>query len=503
AASAAMAGLAAWHWRRGRAVARAIEAMRADRHQLDRARIAAETASYAKSRYLATVSHEIRSPLNAIYGYAQLVERDNGAGAPEAASVIRRCAEHITSLVEALLDMAQVENGVFRVKTEAVRLDGFLEQILRMVKPAAASKGLAFVYAPQGRLPEMVRVDQGRLRQVLLNLLFNAIKYTDHGEVTFSVKHAGQIATFEVRDTGHGIPLEDQETIFQPYERGGHEAVHAKPGAGLGLSISRAVVDILGGQLELVSSDEAGTCFRVTLMLGEVAAPVSLPRQKRVTGYIGPRRRVLVVDDDAEQRRVLCKLLRSLDFRVDEAGDGETAVALCGAASYDLAILDISLPGMSGWEVAAHVRQIMGEAVRITMLSANAPEFHRPELGPGLTDPAHDHFLVKPVAFTAVIETIGGLLDLAWVEAADPAPVPAEPAAATPADGEQTELDAESKAHITRIRELLRIGHVRGIEAEIRLLAEHAPGAKALTDQLFSCLDRFDLPGMARILEHL
>ncbi|KAG5732490.1 hypothetical protein E4T56_gene6224, partial [Termitomyces sp. T112] len=231
-----------------------------------KARQTAETANEAKSRYLAN---------------AQLVERNGGAGAQEAATVIRRCSEHITSLVEALLDISQVEVGVIRVKPEPVRLDQFIEQLIRMVCPAASAKGLEFHYETSGRLPAVVRMDQSRLKQVLLNLLLNAVKYTDEGSVTLFLRYSGQVATFEVRDTGPGIREEDQRAIFEPFERGGNDALHARPGVGLGLAIARAIMGILGGQLELADTSDEGTCFRLTIMLGEVAQTTGQPAKPR------------------------------------------------------------------------------------------------------------------------------------------------------------------------------------------------------------------------------
>ena len=469
----------------------------------EQARIAAETANLAKSRYLANVSHEIRSPLNAIYGYAQLVERNDGVGAQEAAVVIRRCSEHITSLVEALLDISQVENGVIRVKPEPVKFDQFIEQIQRMVRPSASAKGLDFELELTGRIPAVVRMDASRLRQVLLNLLFNAIKYTDTGTVTLALRYAAQMAVFEVRDTGPGIREEDRKAIFEPFERGGDEALKARPGVGLGLSIARAIVDMLGGKLDLASSGAQGTVFRVTMMLGEVNAPAVPPvaqtrARRQVSGYLGRRRSILLCDDDAEQRKFLSELLVSLGFAVEAVPNGETAAALVegdgGAVRrFDLAILDISLPGISGWETAARIRAALGDDVRILMLSANVQEFHRPETA----KPVHDHFLAKPVEFNGLIETVGGLLDLAWgVDAVEAdAAKPAAPRLAPPAT-----LQGEEAEHVLRIRELLRIGYVRGIEQEIRHLADR-PTTAGLANRLYACLDRFDLPGMARILE--
>ena len=464
---------------------------------------AAETANIAKSRYLANVSHEIRSPLNAIYGYAQLVERnEDGVDPREAARVIRRCAEHLTSLVEGLLDVSQVEHGVLRVRTEDVRFPAFIDQIVSMMRPAAVAKGIEFVIETTGRLPEVVRFDQSRFRQVLLNLLSNAIKFTDRGQVTFAVRYAGQIATFEVRDTGPGIRADELERIFEPFERGDEPGKLSRPGAGLGLSISRAIVEILGGNLEVESTPGVGTCFRVTMMAGEVAGKLDRPIQRRrTTGYEGPRRSVLIVDDEADQRLFLERLLGGLGFAVTACPNGESAAALADSQTFDLAILDISLPGISGWQVASRLRAAQGRGIRILMLSANTQEFHRPET----PDPVHDHFLTKPVEFTALTDVIGGLLGLVWrMEPLGEAEVspsrsgeaeePAVPIAAPV-------LDGAAAGHVERLRELLRIGYVRGIEAEIRALAEHGDEAQQLAARLFERLDRFDLAGMKKELE--
>ncbi|HEY6868266.1 MAG TPA: hybrid sensor histidine kinase/response regulator [Novosphingobium sp.] len=454
---------------------------------------AAETANLAKSRYLANVSHEIRSPLNAIYGYAQLVERaEQGVDPAEAAKVIRRCAEHLTSLVEGLLDVSQVEHGVLRVRSEDVRFAQFLEQIVSMMRPAAAAKGIGFAFHAPERLPEFVRFDQSRFRQVLINLLSNAIKFTDRGEVTLAIRYAGQIATFEVRDTGPGIRPEELETIFQPFERGEDAGKLARPGAGLGLTISRAIVEILGGQLEVESTPGQGTCFRVTMMLSEVAGKLEgATEPRRRIGFEGPPRSVLIVDDEADQRLLLERLLSSLGFAVTACPNGEAAVAAAQDRAFDLAILDISMPGMSGWEVAKALRHHYGRAIRILMLSANTQEFHKPQFA----EPMHDHFLTKPVQFEVLTDTIGGLLELVWRLEASAGPDAA--CAARPAGL----LASAATRQVARLTALLRIGYVRGIEAEIRALATHGPAAKGLADRLFDRLDRFDLAGMKKELE--
>lgn len=459
---------------------------------------AAETANLAKARYLANLSHEIRSPLNAIYGYAQLIEQEADVKPQDAARVIRRCAEHMTSLVESLLDISRAENGVLRVRSEIVRLPDFIEQIVWMMRPAAQAKGLDFVYEEAGRLPEFVRTDQSRFRQALINVLANAIKFTDRGSVTLRVAYRGQIATFDIIDTGPGIAPEDQERIFDPYERLSEGGRPVQSGVGLGLPITKAIVEILGGKMELESAPGQGSRFRIVLMLGEVAdMQVPAAAQRRICGYEGPVRSVLVVDDDPDQRAFLEQFLQSCGLEVVAVPNGEIAVGLSAQRSFDLAVLDISLPGISGWETAVRIRERMDPDPAIIMASANAQEFHRPEHH----RPVHDHFFVKPYRLDQMAEAIGALLHLTWKWEAvgEAGGAPATPAAAT---GEET-LSPEAMAHVSRLRELIRIGHVRGIEAEIGMLASSAPANQRLVGALYAALDEFDLTGMARQLEGL
>lgn len=458
--------------------------------ELRRTQEALETANLVKSRYLANVSHEIRSPLNAIYGYAQLIEQQADVRPQEAARVIRRCAEHMTSLVESLLDVSRLENGVLRLRSEVVRLPDFIEQVVWMMRPAAEAKGLTFVHEVSGRLPEFVRTDQARFRQALINLLSNAIKFTDRGSVSFRVAYRGQIAVFEIADTGPGIDPADHQRVFDPYERVGEDGLPEHAGIGLGLPITKAIVTMLGGKLELESRKGAGATFRITMMLGEVAqlrAPETL--QRRICGYEGPSRAILLVDDDADQRGFLERFLLGCGFEVVAVANGETAVELAAQRGFDLAILDISLPGMSGWECAFQLRERAPRDLAVIMASANAPEFHRPEHA----RPVHDHFLVKPYALDAMAEAIGGLLALSWKwEVTGGVSVP---------DTQGGALPEAVRPNVQKLNELIRIGHVRGIEAQIGEIAARAPQCGKLVSALYAALDEFDLARMARLLE--
>jgi len=461
--------------------------------RLERALQIAATANQAKSRYLASVSHEIRSPLNVIYGYAQLIER-GGITAQEAARVIRRSTEHLTRLVEGLLDMSQVENGVLRLRIESVDLGAFMDSLVAMMRPAAQAKGLELRYDPPKWMPTLVNMDQSRLQQVLINLLSNAIKFTDHGHVTLKLHYSSQIASFEIIDTGPGIAAADQERIFEAFERSDHAEARGQHGVGLGLTISRAIIAILGGQLELDSDPGAGSCFRIKMMLGEtVGQAVPLSRLPRI---VVPSRckSILIVDDDADQLALLERLLSSLDLSVVAVDSGAAALTQCADQRFDLAILDVSLGDMSGWGLADRLRATAGEDLRIMMLTANAHELHRLDF----SHASHDFFLLKPFDFDVLTSAVANLLRLPPSAGVSKPETPA-----TLKSPDRAPLPKEALVHVVRIRELLRIGYIRGIATEIEQLAARGPEAGELIDRLYGCLDRFDLAGMQKALERL
>jgi signal transduction histidine kinase/ActR/RegA family two-component response regulator len=456
--------------------------------EMKRARDTAEAASAAKSRYLASVSHEIRSPLNSIYGYAQLLERGHHIAPAEAARIIRRSAEHLTNLVEGLLDISHVESGVLRISNDTVRIAPFLDQIANMFRPQASARGIEFIYDCQGALPEFVRTDQKRLRQILINLLSNAVKFTRAGHVAFRVRFRASLVTVTVEDTGIGIAPEDRERIFAPFERGSQPEVDAQRGIGLGLAITQALVRIMGGDLAMESVKGKGTKFTLRLMLGQVnTAVLEGPRTETITGYEGRARSILCIDDDANQLALLRGLLVPLGFVIHSALDGTSGLALADIYRPELVLLDITMPGLTGWEVARRLREKFGADIRIVMVSADAHEFQR--AGAGFV--AHDQFLLKPIELNALIDAVGGLLRLRWqgenVE-------PPEPAAPTP---ETVRLSAEALPLLVQLERDIKIGHLRAVEKSIRELSENFPDSAPIIPRLHACLDRFDLSGLA------
>jgi signal transduction histidine kinase/CheY-like chemotaxis protein len=465
-----------------------IAAHRLTHGELARAKEAAEAANAAKTRYLVAVSHEIRSPLNAIYGYAQLLEREDAIPPVEAGSVIRRSAEHLTNLVEGLLDISRIESGVLKLRQDVVRLPALLDQVVDMFRMQAAAKGLSLEYKVEGRLPPFVRTDEKRLRQVLINLLSNAIKYTDKGGATLTIRYRSQMAQIDVTDTGIGIAPEDLERIFEPFERLPDSAM--QPGIGLGLAITRVLARILGGEVTVSSEVGRGSSFRLQMLLPEpMAAPIWAPAYERVTGHSGDRKTILIIDDDPSQLVVVQRLLLPLNFLVFAATSGAEGLALAESCAPDLVLLDIQMPGCTGWEVAAQLRATFGRSLRIVMVSANAHEYRAG--GDGQSH--HDAFLSKPVDLDALLDMVGRQLGLDWIASGDGE----VERAASPSSGA---LPQAAEPYLVSLRHHVKTGHVRGIEKLLAELEAEVPDSAGAVAEMRRHLDDFDLRGLARRL---
>ena len=398
-------------------------ALQEAKHQAERAKLAADLANQAKSRYISAISHELRTPLNSIIDYAQLLDED--ASIPphrkQAVSVIRRGGDHLLSLIEGTLDIARIEAGKLTLEMRTLRFRDCVQQIARMFELEAAAKGIAFRHEFDAALPELVRSDEKRLRQVLINLLGNAVKFTSQGEVRFRVSHAREMALFEIEDTGPGITQAEIEQIFEPFARGSAPSASLSGGTGLGLTISKTLTDLMGGEMTVHSTPAeglapglgfaAGTLFRVRLFLPEVrassAAARELPRLVR-TGYLGARRRVLVVDNEQVDRELLAQVLAPLGFEVRLAADGHECLALLRGLRPDAILMDLAMPGIDGWETLRRLRREALSDAPVAIVSANA--FDRGldnDLGVMPAD-----FVLKPVRLGELLDWLGRALAL-------------------------------------------------------------------------------------------
>jgi signal transduction histidine kinase/CheY-like chemotaxis protein/purine-cytosine permease-like protein len=447
--------------RQTRLLMQEIDSHRKTDEALQHARQAAEQANQAKTRYISTISHELRTPLNSILGYAQLLQEDTGM-APHRAQAIRvihRGGEHLLSLIEGTLDIARIESGKLALDVKPMAFADTLREVASMFELQAAAKGLRFTFESGSRLPDAVRADEKRLRQILINLLGNAVKFTRVGQVRLRVVHAREMALFEVHDTGPGMAAADLERVFEPFARAQGEAAAVAPsaGTGLGLTIAKMLTDLMGGEMTVRSTPGVGSVFTVRLFLPELHG-VALPRAATapaVTGYAGERLRLLVVDNEEADRELLQRWLAPLGFDVMLATSGLDALRLLdGLQPSDpgaphAVFMDLAMPGIDGWETVRRLRASGWGAVPLAIVSANAFDKgldndlgHRPQ-----------DFFVKPVRREDLLAWLGLRLALQWLS-----DEPAAPAAVKPPT-----TAASSPTELAPLLELVRLGYYKGI----------------------------------------
>lgn len=401
--------------------------MRTDQ-ALQTAKEVAEAASQAKTRYVAGMTHELRTPLNSILGYAQILLRNAElkGSMREAITTMQQSGQHMHALIDGLLDLARIEAGRLRLDNAPLPLMDFLSEIERMVQPQAQAKGLVFKLESRGRVPAWVQSDAKRLRQILINLLANAVRFTDRGEIRLCVDCRHDVVRFEVQDTGIGIAPQDHERIFMPFERGSAGRRSSESGTGLGLTITHLLTELMGGELTLRSELGRGSIFTVRLYLREVERPATHRSHDLtpIVGYLDPRRTLLVVDDQPIQRQLLASLLIPLGFTVREAASGRECLEILRQQRPDAVLLDINMDDLNGWQTAQQIRAGEHKGLPVIIVSAN-PFENRPEL---LAAAQCQGFVSKPVIESELLGLLERVLQIEWVQESDLLHLPAEQA---------------------------------------------------------------------------
>ncbi len=460
------------------------------------AEAAAEASSRAKSDFLASMSHEIRTPMNAILGYSQILARD-GALPPfhrDAVATILSSGGHLLRLIDEILDLSKIDAGRMEITANDFDLTVLLEELTGMFQSSCEEKHLGLrCEGPPGPTP--CHGDEGKLRQVLINLLANAVKFTAQGRILLRVQSGGDsLWTFEVEDTGIGIPPEAQQKIFDPFQQGPGARSHG--GTGLGLAIAKRQVELMGGQLAVKAAPERGTCFSFTLPLPPATRPALHSHEP--TGDIlrlsaGQHVRALVVDDIAENRHVLATMLTMVGCEVVLAEHGRQAVEVVRVSRPHIIFLDMRMPEFDGVAAARQIAETFGPAApKIIATSASALTHERDQsLQAGCDD-----FVAKPFRTERIYGCLRQWLDITF----DYAPAPSGCGREETIDLRQLTLPEDLAARLAMAAELHSATVLKQCLAEVEKLG---PAGGRVAGHLRTFLASYDMKTIQRLVAQI
>lgn len=382
----------------------------------------ANAANQAKSEFLANMSHELRTPLNGILGYAQILGRSKVIPEKErhGVNIIHQCGSHLLTLINDVLDLSKIEARKLELTPKAIHLPSFLQGVVEICQVRSDQKGIDFIYQPDPNLPTGIETDEKRLRQVLLNLLGNAIKFTNQGSITLKVEAIESNATmplprlkFQVIDTGVGIASDQVNKLFQAFEQVGDRKRQSE-GTGLGLAISQRIVQLMGGEIQVESQLGVGSTFYF-----EVALPIttdwaqksSVKDGRTIIGYEGASRHILIVDDRWENRSVLVNLLEPIGFTFTEAENGQAGLEKAREKLPDLIVTDLAMPIMDGFELLKQLRNSQElKRLKVLVSSASVAQIDQQMS----IEAGGDDFLTKPVDAEELLMLVAKHLQLTW-----------------------------------------------------------------------------------------
>lgn len=490
--AALLAAAAFVRWRLGRSLReqRRLEALVDERTgELGRAKAEADAANLAKSRFLAGMSHELRTSLNGIIGYSQLLSRDPSIPpAPiHRLHLIRQSGEHLLSVINEVLDLSKIEAGHMELRNSPFSLRQILEILASTTGLQAASKGLVFEKDFEKELPDWVDGDGQKLRQILENLLSNALKFTQSGSIRLSANRSGDGFRFDVEDTGPGIDPRHQEAVFEPFRQVDDPEVPGS-GTGLGLALSRAFATLMHGTLSLESTPGAGTRFTLQVPLEPLVGPgewTTPAEPVNITGYKGRPRRLLVVDDVEVNRMLLKDLLLPLGFEIEEAASCAEALEKGQSGPFDGILLDLRLRDGHSLEIAPRLKSGPGKPALLALSASVFDRGMEEALRAGCGD-----FLTKPFRESDLIQRLGHLLRLEWIEPDQALPVLPPETSHGPAPS------------LGQMLEMAKRGDIVGLRRAIESLPSGDPASAQLASALRPLAESYRMAEIRKVLVH-